>query len=47
MDLQKKLKDIEENKQTKGPTTVNNALFVGSTADLAKFLKQQTQNEDV
>jgi chaperonin cofactor prefoldin len=47
MDLQKKLKDIEENKQSKGPTTVNNALFVGSTADLAKFLKQQTQNEDV
>ena len=46
MDLQKKLKDIEEDKQ-KGPTTVNNALFVGSTAELAKLLKQQTQNEDV
>jgi hypothetical protein len=43
MDLQKKLKDIEEEKQ-KGPTTVNNALFVGSTADLAKFLKQQTED---
>ena len=47
MDLQKKLKDIEENKSSKGPTTVNNALFVGSTADLAKFLKQQTQDENV
>ena len=46
MDLQKKLKDIEEDKQ-KGPTTVNNALFVGSTAELAKLLKQQTQNEDI
>jgi archaellum component FlaC len=46
MDLQKKLKDVEEEKQ-KGPTTVNNALFVGSTAELAKLLKQQTQNEDV
>lgn len=46
MDLQKKLKDIEEEKQ-KGPTTVNNALFVGSTAELAKLLKQQTQNEDI
>jgi hypothetical protein len=46
MDLQKKLKDIEEEKQ-RGPTTVNNALFVGSTADLAKFLKQQTQDENV
>ncbi len=47
MDLQKKLKDIEEEKVGKGPTTVNNALFVGSTADLAKFLKQQTEDENV
>ena len=46
MDLQKKLKDVEEEEQ-RGPTTVNNALFVGSTADLAKFLKQQTQDENV
>ncbi|MEY3311254.1 MAG: Synechococcus phage [Bacteroidota bacterium] len=43
MDLQKKLKDIEEEKP-KGPTTVNNALFVGSTAELAKLLKQQSQD---
>jgi predicted house-cleaning noncanonical NTP pyrophosphatase (MazG superfamily) len=42
MDLQKKLKDVEEEKQ-RGPTTVNNALFVGSTAELAKLLKQQSQ----
>ena len=47
MDLQKKLKDIEEEKVSKGPTIVNNALFVGSTAELAKLLKQQTQNEDI
>lgn len=40
MDLQKKLKDIEEEK-VKGPTTVNNALFVGSTAELAKLLKSK------
>ena len=46
MDLQKKLKDVEEEKQ-KGPTTVNNALFVGSTAELAKLLKQQTQDENI
>ncbi len=39
MDLQKKLKDVEEEKQSKGPSTVNNALFVGSTADLAKMIK--------
>jgi len=44
MDLQKKLRDVEEEKVGKGPTTVNNALFVGSTAELAKLLKQQSQD---
>ena len=39
MDLQKKLKDVEEESSRK-PTTVNNALFVGSTGDLAKLLKK-------
>ena len=39
MDLQKKLKDIEETKQVRGPTNVTNALFVGSTAELSKLLK--------
>ena len=39
MDLQKKLKDVEEEKASKGPSTVNNSLFVYSTADLAKMLK--------
>ncbi len=39
MDLQKKLKDVEEDRKQKGPNTVNNSLFVGSTADLAKMLK--------
>ena len=47
MDRQKKLRDVEEEKVSKGPTTVNNALFVGSTAELAKLLKQQTENENV
>ena len=41
MDLQKKLKDVNEEKESKGPTTVNNALFVGSTAELQKLLKGQ------
>jgi hypothetical protein len=41
IDLQKKLKDMDESSSFKGPTTVNNALFVGSTAELAKFLKSQ------
>ena len=39
MDLQKKLKDVNEEEKTKGPSTVNNALFVGSTAELAKMIK--------
>ena len=41
MDLQKKLKDVNAEDEKKGPTTVNNALFVGSTADLAKLIKNQ------
>jgi hypothetical protein len=39
MELQKKLKDIEEVKPVSGPTNVTNALFVGSTAELSKLLK--------
>ena len=39
MDLQKKLKDVNAEEKEKGPSTVNNALFVGSTAELAKMLK--------
>jgi hypothetical protein len=46
MDLQKKLKDVEEDRGSKGPTNVTNALFVGSTAELAKLLKQQSNPED-
>ena len=46
IDLQKKLKDIEEEKQVRGPSTVNNALFVGSTAELQKLLKSGLKEED-
>ena len=46
MDLQKKLKDVEEETQQKGPNTVNNALFVGSTAELAKILKNGVKDQD-
>jgi hypothetical protein len=45
MDLQKKIKEIEEdipNKTTNNVT--NNALFVGSTAELSKLLKQGLLN---
>ena len=46
MDLQKKVKDVNEDAPQKGPNTVNNALFVGSTAELAKFLKNGAKQED-
>ena len=46
MDLQKKLKDVNEEQQQKGPSTVNNAWFVGSTADLTKLLKNGVPKED-
>tara|TARA_R110000868_G_scaffold74148_3_gene214517 strand:+ start:3019 stop:3459 length:441 start_codon:yes stop_codon:yes gene_type:complete len=45
MDLQKKVKDIEEIKNISGPTNVTNALFVGSTAELSKLLKSQKGKE--
>jgi hypothetical protein len=45
MDLQKKLKDVEEEKAA-GPNVVNNSLFVGSTADLAKMLKEATKAQN-
>ena len=45
MDLQKKLKDIDESGKVKGPTNVTNALFVGSTAELSKLLKQQKSDD--
>jgi len=42
VDLQKKVADIENPKgSTKEVNTTNNTMFVGSTADLAKFLKAQ------
>jgi len=46
MELQKKLKEVEEETQTKGPTNVTNALFVGSTAELSKLLKKQNLDKE-
>jgi len=56
VDLQKKVKDLEEDSGNKTTNNVtNNALFVGSTSDLQKLLKQgflnnsnsDTNNEEV
>ena len=46
LDLQKKLKDVEEETQAKGPTNVTNALFVGSTAELSKLLKKTNTDKE-
>jgi len=46
MDLQKKLKDVNEEEKSKGPSTVNNALFVGSTSELSKILKSGLNKEN-
>ncbi len=41
IDLQKKLKDVEEeSSRTTNNSTTNNAIFVGSTSELSKLLKQ-------
>jgi len=41
VDLQKKIKDIEDvSEKTTTNNVTNNALFVGSTAELSKLLKQ-------
>jgi len=45
-DLQKKVKDLEED-GAKGPNSVtNNAVFVGSTSELQKLLKQGFLNSN-
>ena len=46
IELQKKLKDLEEVKTSSGPTSVTNALFVGSTTELSKILKGRLNNQD-
>jgi hypothetical protein len=42
IDLQKKMRELDA--PQKGPTTVNNSLFVGSTAELSKLIKQGLLN---
>jgi len=42
IDLQKKMKDLDS--KYSGATTVNNSLFVGSTAELSKLIKQGILN---
>ena len=46
MDLQKKVKDVEEEKSKTTNNVTNNALFVGSTSELSKILKKGILNNN-
>lgn len=43
MELSKKKKELVKSDESKGPSTVNNNMFVGNAADLLKMIKN-TQN---
>lgn len=47
MDLQKKMKDMNEEKVQKGPSTsvTNNVVFTGTTAEALKMIKQQLKGD--
>lgn len=45
-DLQKKIKDLEEDNVKQTTNVTNNALFVGSTSDLSKLLKKGFLNNN-
>lgn len=46
IDLHQKMKKLKEEEKITSTTVTNNALFVGSTADLQKFLKEQEKKEN-
>ena len=46
MDLQKKVKEIDEDNPKTQNTVTNNALFVGSTSELSKMLKDGILNNN-
>lgn len=47
MDLQQKMKNLNK-EEMKGPSNVtNNALFIGSTSELQKFLKGQSDEKKI
>ena len=44
MELQKKIKEVDEDKVKTTNNVTNNAVFVGSTSDLSKMIKQEFLN---
>ena len=45
IDLHKKKKEIKKDEAGKGPDVVNNNLFVGSTAEMLKMIKDNQHND--
>ena len=46
MELQKKVKEVDEDKVKTTNNVTNNAVFVGSTSDLSKMIKRQFLNNN-
>jgi len=45
IDLQHKMKNLNKEDKKSTPTTVNNTMFIGTTADLQKMIKDAAKNK--
>lgn len=45
IDLQQKMKALGKEDKKSSPTTVNNTMFIGTTADLQKMIKDAAKNK--
>ena len=41
MDIHRRMKDIKKEERSKGKTVTNNSIYVGSTAELQKMIREQ------
>ena len=46
MDLHRRMKEIKKQEQTKTTSVTNNSIYVGSTADLQKMIREQRKVVD-
>jgi hypothetical protein len=46
MDLHRRMKDIKREEKSKTTTVTNNSIYVGSTADLQKMIREQRKALD-
>jgi hypothetical protein len=45
IDLQQKMKNLGKEDKKSAPTTVNNTMFIGTTADLQKMIKDAAKDK--